>query len=234
MCILCTPPPGRVLGFFMKTVNFYIDGFNLYHSAFKKHPVWVNGETKRVGWPDLRWQNLRALMDQFVVPEKEIIGQIYYFSAVADWLPSKADKHHKYIEALKTQAIIPVLGKFKAKEKRCQATCKEMFTSHEEKESDVNVAIYMLSDLLLNKCETAYLVSGDSDMKPAILLAKKLCPSKRIGLIIPPYQKASDLKNSVDFFKKITKDHLKKSLLPQEVISGDKNIQAPINWLPNK
>jgi len=217
----------------MKKVNCYIDGFNLYHSAFKRHIVHIDGNPERVGWPELRWQNLRVLMEQFIVPEKETIGQIYYFSAVAEWLPSKAEKHHRYIEALKTQNILPILGKFKEKEKKCQATCKEIFISHEEKESDVNVAIYMLSDLLLDKCETAYLISGDSDMKPAILLAKKLCPNKRIGLIIPPYQKASDLRNSVDFFKKVTKNHLKKSLLPREIISGNEIIQAPINWLPN-
>jgi len=38
-----------------KKVNFYIDGFNLYHSAFKKHKAFVKGSTKLVGWEYLRW-----------------------------------------------------------------------------------------------------------------------------------------------------------------------------------
>lgn len=218
---------------FMIKVNFYIDGFNLYHAAFKKHQVTLpDNTTIKAGWPELRWQNLRELMLQFINPQKEEIGDIYYFSATADWLPSKAEKHKSYINALSSEGVRVILGKFKAKEKRCQADCKKMFISHEEKESDVNVAIHLLSDILQNKCDTAYLVSGDSDMGPAIRQAKRLCPQKRIGLILPPYQKGADLKSSVDFYKKITRKHLKKSLFPRAINFSDSIIYAPSGWLP--
>lgn len=219
--------------FFMLKVNFYIDGFNLYHAAFKKHPVVLpDGNKVVVGWPELRWQDLKSLMTQFINPKKEEIGEVYYFSAIADWLESKAEKHQKYIEVLSDSGIKVVLGKFKAKEKRCLASCKEIFTSHEEKESDVNVAIHLLSDILQNKCDIAYLVSGDSDMGPAIRKAKSLNTATRIGLILPPYQKGADLKRSVDFYKKITHKHLKKSLFSQDVTLSDKTICAPKGWLP--
>lgn len=182
----------------------------------------------------MRWQNLKVLLQQFLTPGKEELGTIYYFSAIAEWLPSKALKHAEYISALKHEGIKVILGKFKAKEKKCQAVCKKYFTSHEEKESDVNVAIFMLSDMLLNNCDMAYLVSGDSDMKPAVELIKKLCPTKRLGLIIPPYQKAADLKSSVDFYKKIRRKHLIKALFPEEIKTEDRVLKAPMGWLPVK
>ena len=173
-------------------------------------------------------------MAQFINPAKEEIGTIYYFSATADWLPSKAEKHQTYLKALSSEGIKIVLGKFKAKEKRCLASCKEIFISHEEKESDVNVAIHLLADLLQNKCDVAYLVSGDSDMGPAIRKAKELLSSKRLGLILPPYQKGADLKRAVDFYKKITRKSLKKSLFAKEITLSDETIIAPEGWLPSK
>lgn len=144
-----------------KRVNFYIDGFNLYHSAFKEHYACVRGTTKLVGWKNLRWQNLKKLMSMFINIKTEILCEVYYFTAKANWLPTKAQKHSLYIQALKTVGVNVIEGKFKEKFKKCPL-CQKQFTSHEEKESDVNIAIYLLTDLMQNKCDTAYLVSGDS------------------------------------------------------------------------
>lgn len=214
-----------------KKVNFYIDGFNLYHSAFKKHYSFVKGSHKLVGWEYLRWQNLKKLMSLFINDKTEILGDIYYFTALAKWIPEKAAKHSRYITALKNEGINVVEGRFKEKNKRCPL-CKKDFISHEEKESDVNIAIYFLSDLMQNKCDTACIVTGDSDMIPSLKMSKKLCPNKKIGLILPPYQLGADLKSEVHFVKKIKKDMLKKSLFPKEIIIDGIKIQAPDNWLP--
>ena len=216
----------------MKKVNFYIDGFNLYHSAFKYHKVVVDNQTITAGWPELRWQNLYSLMEQFVNPKTEEIGSVFYFTANPSWIKSKSEKHQNYISALLIAGVSVIQGKFKEKEKRCQAQCRQTYISHEEKESDVNIAINLLSDILLSKCDIAYLVSGDSDIVPAIKKAKQLVPSCRIGLIIPPYQKGLDLRNNVDFYKKITRKHLKKSLFPKEITIGTTKIIAPEGWIP--
>lgn len=227
------PPPGSVLGIFMKKVNFYIDGFNLYHNAFKKHKVNTSKGIIVAGWPDLRWQDLYKLMEQFINPKTEIINTIYYFSAIPDWIPSKAEKHQNYIKAVETRKINIILGKFKEKHKTCPL-CKGLYISHEEKESDVNIAINLLSDVLLKKCDIAYLVSGDSDMVPSLKKAKSIANSQiRLGLILPPYQKGADLKRHVDFYKKITRKHLTKSLLPYKVEVEKKILCAPKDWLPS-
>lgn len=65
-------------------------------------------------------------------------------------------------------------------------------------------------------------------MIPSIKMARKICPNKRIGLILPPYQLGADLKREVHFVKKIKKAILKKSLFPKNI---NNNIQAPIGWV---
>ena len=101
----------------MNRVAFFIDGFNLYHSL-------------RDNAPECRWLNLRKLCEHYVDNRKETIVKIYYFSAIAYWHPdvSKVQKHTKYINRLRQENIIPVLGKFKEKD-TCIARSAEHITN---------------------------------------------------------------------------------------------------------
>lgn len=89
-----------------------------------------------------------------------------------------------------------VLGKFKSKRLRCkvqgcQHPNKEYF-SREEKETDVNIAIHLLTDAFNETFDTAFILSADTDLIPAIKKvfevrqrAKKIVPvvlaAKRIN-----------------------------------------------------
>ncbi|MFX4921900.1 NYN domain-containing protein, partial [Acinetobacter baumannii] len=64
----------------------------------------------------------------------------------------------------------------------------------EEKETDVNIALFMYRTALLesqkppndpSKIEQILLVSGDTDMTPALRLIRQDFPSMKIGLIFP-------------------------------------------------
>jgi len=199
--------------------NAYIDGFNLYHSTLQHTH------------PDCRWLNLFELSRRLINPDNEEIREVYYFSALASWLPEKAKKHLLYIHALRTVGVKDILGKFSLRERKCPA-CSSYYQAHEENKTDINIAINLLGDAVADKFDTALILSGDSDLAPVTTKLRQLCPNKRIGIIIPQGQSAMNLKQNADFFKKIQTKDLKKSLLPQKVNYNDVFITAPDGWLP--
>ena len=198
----------------MTRVAFFIDGFNLYHSL-------------KDNAPDCRWLNLRKLCEHYINPEKETIVSIYYFSAIATWHPdiTKAQKHTQYIERLRKENVIPVLGKFKEKDIHCKE-CGKSFKSHEEKRTDVNVALKIVSEAVLNNYDTGILVSGDTDMIPAIETVRSLSLNKRIGVLFPLKRFTNELKEIADFNLKIKKDVLLDSLFESST--------APAGWVPSE
>lgn len=194
----------------MNRVAFFIDGFNLYHSL-------------KDNASDCRQLNLRKLCEHYINPEKESIVAVYYFSAIATWHPEqeKVQKHTKYIERLRQENVIPVLGKFKEKDIHCKL-CNGNFKSHEEKRTDVNIALKIVSEAVLNNYDTGILVSGDTDMIPAIETVRNLALNKRIGVLFPLKRFSNELKEIADFNRKIRKEILLDSLFEKET--------APDGW----
>jgi len=117
-------------------VCFYIDGFNLYHKI---------AELPDKSAPDksLRWLNLYALAEKLRFRPDEQIEKVYYFSAYADWLPASKQRHKAYVRALEYSGVEVILGKFKLKAPRCNK-CHKIYQTHEEKESDVNLALQVV------------------------------------------------------------------------------------------
>jgi uncharacterized LabA/DUF88 family protein len=204
-----------------KRINIYIDGFNLYHSTLQRTH------------PNYRWLNLLELSKRLINPKTEEIQTVYYFSALTSWLPERAKKHLSYIHALRSVGVKDILGKFTIRERKCPL-CTKCFQSHEEKKTDINIAITLLTDGMADKFDTALILSGDSDLAPVITKLKTLCPNKKVGIMVPQNQSAMNLKQHADFFKKIQDRDLKKSLLPEQVTYNDKIITAPTGWLPKQ
>ena len=202
-----------------KRVRVYIDGFNLYHSTLQH------------AHPGFRWLNLLELSKRIINSRTEEIAEVYYFSALASWRPEKAKKHLLYIHALRTVGVKDILGKFTLRDRKCPL-CNNCFHAHEEKKTDINIAITLLTDGINDKFDTALILSGDSDLAPVITKLRKICPNKKIGIIVPQNQSAMNLKQHADFFKKIQDRDLRKSLLPKQVTYKGKIINAPFGWLP--
>lgn len=120
------------------------------------------------------------LCENYINSDKEEISSIFYFSAIATWHhdQSNPQKHNRYISRLRQENVIPVLGKFKEKTIRCKV-CSSTFKSHEEKRTDVNIALKMVSEAVLGTYDTAILVSGDTDIIPAISTIRDLSLQKR-------------------------------------------------------
>jgi uncharacterized LabA/DUF88 family protein len=202
----------------MNRISFLIDGFNLYHSLEENRD-----------YHKYKWLNIRKLCECFVSSKSEI-ASVKYFSAYATWIPDKYQRHMQYVRALKSTSVEVILGKFKKKTRLC-LTCRKYYLSHEEKRTDVNIAIQLLLVAMNDECDTIIIVSGDSDLIPAIQAVKSYFPNKKIGIIIPIGRVAVELENEVDFRMRIKEHHLRTSQFDDVIDLGKGvSIQRPVNW----
>ncbi len=199
-------------------VAFFIDGCNLYHSL----PVCG-------GFRQYRWLDLRRLAECFYNPRR--IGQIIYFTAYADWSQSKTNRHRTYIQAQRNRDVAVEFGEFHKIKKRCRAVCKRTYLTHEEKQTDVNIAIKLLELAVKDEYDTAVLVTGDSDMVPGIKAVERLYPDKQVHVLIPPSSRAKALMQACHAHHTIKKSHLANSQLPNPVqLSNGKDLTCPPEW----
>ncbi|QIG79591.1 NYN domain-containing protein [Stakelama tenebrarum] len=156
----------------MRKVIVYVDGFNLYHAI---------EQLKR---PELKWLNLRAVAEG-LLRKDEVLKSVKYFSAYATWKPDGLSRHKAYVAALRSVGIDVHLGQFKEKPRRCRS-CNQRWTSHEEKETDVQIAVHMVSDALAGACDRIILISADTDLAPPIKMIAQLAPHVEVFVATPP------------------------------------------------
>jgi uncharacterized LabA/DUF88 family protein len=178
----------------MNRVTFLVDGFNLYHSI---------RDLGRFQKLRVKWLNIHSLCSSFLylIGKDANLAEIYYFSAFAYHLndPNVIKRHQDYIECLKSTGIIPEMGRFKPKDVTCplrsqlvksspkniQCPIRGKFTKHEEKETDIAIAAKLFEVIFNNKCDTVVLLTGDTDLTPAVKACKSLFPDKNILFAFP-------------------------------------------------
>jgi uncharacterized LabA/DUF88 family protein len=156
----------------------YIDGFNLYHAICEITPA----------CPWLKWLNLWKLSESLLRADQELV-EANYFSAYSTWTPDRYKRHRDYTAALQAEGVSLVLGKFKRKYLTCHK-CGREYETREEKETDVNIALRIVTDGLLDRYDTAILISADTDLRPALDMARKLNPQKRVVVVAPPHRRS--------------------------------------------
>ena len=77
---------------------------------------------------------------------------------------------------------MPVMGRFKDKPVTCRS-CGNHWNSPEEKQTDVNLALWLVREAFRSKYDEAFLVTQDSDLVPAVSLVKEMPRSRRIKLV---------------------------------------------------
>jgi uncharacterized LabA/DUF88 family protein len=205
----------------MKRFAFLIDGFNVYHA--------LEGDRNLHKY---KWLNYRKLAECFVTRQDEIV-EVYYFTAFAHWNAGKTARHRTYLRALQTAGVKTVLGKFKNKDHTCRV-CGERYSTFEEKQTDVNIAITLFRLAIQNDFDIAVLVSGDSDLIPAIEAVKLTFPAKEIGLVIPIGRGAKELMGVCDFHMKMKEIHLRSSQFPDTIILDPEkgiSLHRPPTWV---
>ena len=203
--------------------NIYIDGFNFYYGAMRG---------TRHKWLDL------ALLFSRLRPDDEI-QVIHYFTALVSG-PRRSNQDC-YLRALATSPKINIiLGKFKSKQIKCRvAKCayrgSRIFEAPEEKRTDVNIALQMLDDVFHDRADCLVLVSGDSDLVPAVDLVKTHDPTKKIIVYVPSRNPirgaATELRSAADKSRTFPLRLLQVSQFPPEVPDGRGGvIKKPDGW----
>ena len=209
--------------------TFLVDGFNLYHS--------LRDASRDRGNVSTKWLNLRALCASFLPPigGGASLERVFYFSALALYklavdvdLPNR---HRTYIACLRETKVEVELAKFKTKQRWCPG-CKTSYPHHEEKETDVAIGVKLMELFHRDLCDTAVLVTGDSDLVPAVRSAKSVFPKKRVCVLWPYKRVGYELETVADQCFKIRPDRYINNQLPNPfpLSGGQPAAIRPATW----
>lgn len=193
----------------MVRIRVYVDGYNLYHAI------------ARFQEPHLKWVNLWELSKVFVPPQTGSLEGVHYFSAFATWLPAQMTRHQAYVAALQSVGVETNMANFKIKDRKCPQ-CGHRYVGHEEKETDVHLALALMDHARRDMFDRALIVSRDSDLVPAARLTKAAFPEREIFVVAPPHLgHSNDMLKVTDGKHKIQKRHIAASLFPARIAKPD-------------
>lgn len=197
-------------------VAAYIDGFNLYFGI------------RECNLKRFLWLDLLSLARKLVLPHQEVAIVKYFTARISGGRPSDSPQYREqrnasrkrqsdYLQALVCATGIEVFeGQFLSKSMECRK-CGATWSAFEEKMTDVNIATELLVDAFANHYDTALLISADSDLVPPVRAVRKCFPHKRVMVAFPPGRTSKELKESANGQFVVSKGHLKRSQLPNEV-----------------
>lgn len=212
----------------MAKVIGFIDGFNLYHAIMQ------TDEKGKQPYAKYRWLNYWKLIECFL-GENDILEDVYYFSAYVSWGGlagmEKKERHQIFVDVQRDFGVKVVLGRFRPVRKTCLALCKRAYQTYEEKRTDVNIATTMLKLAFLDRYQKGILISGDSDIVPALEAIKEVKPSTQIMVVVPIERKGIALSNAAHLVRHMKESHLKRCLLPLEVsLKKQAIVTCPVSW----
>ena len=200
----------------------YIDGFNLYHGLMQA----------RLG--SSRWLDLRSLSQSLLKPSQRLELVRYFTTRVRDQ-PDTEKRQSIYIDALKARGGIEIdYGFFLKKKDTSCHRCGHTRPSYEEKKTDVNIAVRLLNDASDDRFDIAIIVSGDSDLVPAVESVSARFPTKGLLVAFPPKRYSSDLSRAAHDSFVVWEDKIRVSRLPDPVVTAEGiELRAPLGWIPS-
>ena len=205
----------------MQWVICYIDGLNLYYGLKSK------------GWRRFYWLDLRRLALNLLISNQGLEA-VRYFTARVSSTPRdqlKPVRQNTYLEALATLPDLTIhLGHFLMKKRYCR-NCGNIWQAPEEKMTDVNIAVELLSDAYDDRFDMAIIVSGDSDLTGPVRSVRTRYPDKRVIVAFPPGRHSVDLSRSASAYFTIGRKKLRDSQLPETVVRTDGYaLTRPASW----
>jgi uncharacterized LabA/DUF88 family protein len=197
-----------------------VDGFNLYHGMKKQRG-------RRYLWLD------HVELASRLRPRDQIVDVRYFTAPVLDDAGA-AGRQQTYLEALKVRnpGVLTVIeGRYQRKRMRCRA-CGADWTSYEEKETDVNIAVALMEIAASAAVDTVLVISADSDLCPAVRSARRVNPQLTIVPAFPPHRRSGELRALLPSAFTISETRLRQSQLPpvvQDLVTGSKYVR-PTYW----
>lgn len=202
----------------------YVDGFNLYYGCIKH--------------TSYKWVDLKLLAETCYAHCQGDVSRVKYFTAQATG--AQRERQKVYIRAL--QAHIPgfaVQYGFHIRQKTVRGrpvnpalgAAPIEITTTEEKGSDVNLAVRMVSDPYRDAFDTAILISNDGDLRAPVLEAKGL--GKTVIVLMPwrPGRTPSKpLIQTANANFLVKERHLSVCQMPNPLITPAGRIVKPQEW----
>lgn len=171
---------------------------------------------------------------------------VKYFTTIVKGEPDAARRQETYLEALRTHSpkVEVVRGHFKEKTvhtRRCRdcgarAACvcrppRHWYRTYEEKLTDVALATEMVRDAAGGTGDLSLLISTDTDFLPAIHASRQLAPRRPVMVALPPGRSNPAAFQGLVTAFPIREEHLRASLLPEEVKTQEgKILRRPAKW----
>lgn len=187
----------------------YVDGFNLYHAIKDLHA------------PFLKWCNLWRLGEVIIPSHSETLVKVVLCTAYYPGDPQKRWRHDQYLNALRNVGVDCVLGHYIREERDCRQ-CGHVWEQPNEKASDLNLGLSLITDARDDVFDRAYLLTADSDQAATARFLKETVAGKSLITVAPPGRNFSaNIEKFADGRIAITRAHLERSVLPQIVLGKD-------------
>lgn len=209
----------------MSRTNVYIDGFNLFYGALKGSRY--------------KWLDLEALCHHLL--PKDAIHRVRYFTAKVSARPGDPQlpvRQQTYLRALAALPKVSVhLGVFYVSTVRAplahppaRGPRTAEIIKTEEKGSDVALATYLMLDACRGDCDTAVVVTNDSDLREPLRLVREEL-GLTTGVINPHPARRRSRALQATFFKQLRPGALAASQFPQQLTSrSGRKITKPAEW----
>lgn len=198
----------------------YVDGFNLYFGLKEK------------GWRCYYWLDIQSLCRKLLRPEQHLVIVKYFTSRIKKASPEKRKRQSTYIEALNSTAgLKPYYGKYHLNPYKCK-NCDFIDEIPEEKMTDVQLGVEVVSDAYQDKYDTAFIITGDIDLVPSIEKVRAEFSNKRVIVVFPPMRATDELRAVASGYLHIDESLLKRSQLPDEIVkAGGYVLRRPTAWI---
>ncbi|MCH7491511.1 MAG: NYN domain-containing protein [Gemmatimonadetes bacterium] len=199
-------------------VVVYVDGFNLYFGLKSK------------GYSRYYWLDIHLMATRFLKEGQKLVG-VSYFTADISGPPSKVRRQQTFLDALLTHTPVRITrGHYLVKERQCRR-CGSVQRIPEEKKTDSAISAQMVADAFTDRFDTAFLVSGDSDLVPPIEVIREHLPEKRVIVAFPPGRSSKDLRQAAHGWFYINQKTLRVSQLPNVVTKPNGHeLRRPSRW----
>lgn len=208
-----------------RRVKVYVDGFNLYFGM------------REAGLRRYYWLDVYQLGTNLCQEGDTLVGCDYFTARVdpkftSQKAPQRAKRQSVYLDALASSSDCSIVeGYYRTRKSQCPS-CKAEILKPEEKKTDVNIALSIVTDVLLDRCDKVVVVSGDSDIVPALEKVRQLKPEIPVVVAFPPKRNRSkELKSCATASFVLYESVLRRSQMSDVIMSpSGVQLRRPNKW----
>lgn len=201
----------------MSRLLIYVDAYNLYHAM------------RDESWPNyLKWSSYARLGQLFAQGEETV--EVKVFTALANHFPGSLNRQRLWIAAQQAEGCQVILGNFKKKNRSCKS-CGTTWVGHEEKETDVNLAIHLINDSWRHPHSRQLVLTNDTDIRPALVMLRQANAERAIG--VSAIGRIHPTLDQIATFRRVIKmGFMRQALMPAEIQGAHSLIKRPEEYAP--